>query len=95
MSRLSGKAPERQLRIDRWALTLTAVLAYAFMAAMVVTILFPNLDVAEGWKLALLGLVEVFLLLRAYIAFRVRSTIEGVMWVGIFVIVLAAILGSA
>jgi hypothetical protein len=84
----------QQSRIDRWVLTLTAVLAYSFILIGAVAILFPDLEVAEGWMLALLGLVELFLLLRAYIAFRVSSTIEGVFFVAIFLIVLAAMLGA-
>ena len=62
---------------------MTAGLAYLFMAAMAASILFPNLDVGEGWLIALLLAVEVFLLLRAYIAFRVRSSFEGASWSGI------------
>ena len=69
---------------------MTAGLAYLFMAAMAASILFPNLDVGEGWLIALLLAVEVFLLLRAYIAFRVRSSIEGASFVIIFLIVLLA-----
>jgi hypothetical protein len=87
--RSSSRAPRR---IDVWVVGLTTLLAYVFMLAMAVAILFPNLDVHEGWKLALLYAAEVFLLLRAYIAFRARSTIEGVMFVMIFLIVLAALL---
>lgn len=79
-------------RIDIWIVGLTTLLAYVFVLAMAVAILFPNLDVHEGWKLALLYAAEVFFLLRAYIAFKHRSTMEGVLFIVIFLIVLAALL---
>lgn len=77
-------------RIDAWIVGLTIALAYGFVLVMGGVILFPNLDVHEGWKRGLLYGVGLFLLLRAYIAFRVRSRIEGVLFVTIFLIVLAA-----
>ena len=84
------RIPEKRDRFDRWVLGLTVGLAYLFMAAMAASILFPNLDVGEGWMIVLLLAVEVFFLLRAYIAFRVRSSIEGASFVVIFLIVLIA-----
>jgi hypothetical protein len=71
---------------------LPVALAYLFMAAMLVSVLFPSLQVPEGWMLLLLAAVELFLLLRAYVAFKVRSRIEGSMFAMIFLMVLVAVL---
>jgi hypothetical protein len=80
-------------RLDRWALRLTVFLAYSFMLIAVCVTLFPRLGgVGEGWALVLLGLAELFLLLRAYIAFRVNSALEGTFFVAIFLMVLVAML---
>ncbi|HEX8394395.1 MAG TPA: hypothetical protein VF665_18765 [Longimicrobium sp.] len=87
---LKQTAPERLVpsAVDIWALRLTVTLALLLGAAMVVGVLFPIPTLPETWKLALLGAVEVFFLLRAYLAFRARARIELAMWLLVFAIVL-------
>lgn len=77
--------------MDTWALRLTVTLALFLAAAMIVSVLFPIPDLNERWKLALLGVVEVFILLRAYIAFRTKNWIEATMWIAVFAIILLAL----
>jgi hypothetical protein len=77
--------------MDIWALRLTGALAVLLGAAMVVGVLFPIPILPEGWNIALLCAVEVFFLLRAYIAFRARARIEMAMWIMLFGIVLLAV----
>lgn len=77
--------------VDIWALRLTVALAVVLAAAMVVGVLFPMPGLHEGWKLALLGAAEVFILLRAYIAFRTRNRIEAAMWIAVFSIILLSL----
>jgi uncharacterized RDD family membrane protein YckC len=83
-------APAAPRRIDVWIAWLVVALAYAFILIMGISIFFPNLDVHEGWLRVLLYAVCLFLLLRAYIAFRARSRFEAVLFITAFLIVLAA-----
>jgi len=74
--------------VDIWALRLTGALAVFLSAAMIVSVLFPIRGLNERWMLALLGAAELFILLRAYIAFRVQSWIEAATWIMIFAMIL-------
>jgi hypothetical protein len=77
--------------VDIWVLRLTTALAVLLGTAMVVGVLFPMPGLHEGWKLALLGAAEVFILLRAYLAFRAQARMEVALWVMGFTIVLLSL----